>query len=113
MINPMTGRRNHNMIGKKGSLPPVLSDITLEYSLLKREGFDNPAFKMGEPIVISSGTATSVGAIVKLKGKNVYLKLKRPICSEAGSKIAITRKLGQRWRLAGFGVLKVSEAKGV
>ncbi len=95
-----------NMIGKKGGLPAVLLDIEMEYSLLKREGFDNPALKMGEPIVVSAGTATSVGAIMKLKGGSVFLKLKRPICAEKKSKIAITRRLGQRWRLAGFGILK-------
>ncbi len=95
-----------NMVGKKGTLPPVLSDIELEYKLLSREGFDNPALKPGEPIVISAGTATSVGAIVKLKGTSVFLKLKRPICAEKKSKMAITRRLGQRWRLSGFGILK-------
>ena len=115
-LDPAVAKSDHlvgNMIGKKGTLPPVMSDIALEYSLLKREGFDNPAFKMAEPIVISAGTSTSLGVIVKLKGKNVYLKLKRPICAESGSKIAITRKLGQRWRLSGFGVLKVAETKTV
>jgi len=44
--------------------------------------------------------------IVKLKGTTVTLKLKRPICAEKGNKMAITRRLGQRWRLSGFGVLK-------
>ena len=115
-LDPSVAKSDHlvgNMIGKKGTLPSVLSEIVLEYSLLKREGFDNPAFKMGEPIVISSGTATSVGAIMKLKGKNVYLKLKRPVCAENQNKIAITRRLGQRWRLAGFGILKHQEKKVV
>ena len=108
-IDPALAKSDHlagNMIGKKGALPPVLSEITLEYSLLKREGFDNPALKQAEPLVVSSGTATSVGAIAKLKGNAVTIRLKRPICAEKKSKIAITRRLGQRWRLAGFGVLK-------
>ncbi|MEM2137835.1 MAG: translation initiation factor IF-2 subunit gamma [Candidatus Anstonellaceae archaeon] len=95
-----------NLVGKKGALPPVITDIELEYKLLSREGFDNPALKPAEPIVISSGTATSVGVIVKLKGNTVSLKLKRPICAEKKSKMAITRRLGQRWRLSGFGILK-------
>jgi len=95
-----------NLIGKKGTLPPVLSEITLDYSLLKREGFDNPALKAAEPLVVSSGTATTLGVIVKLKGTSVTLKLKRPVCAEKGNKMAITRRLGQRWRLSGFGVLK-------
>jgi translation initiation factor 2 subunit 3 len=108
-IDPALAKSDHlagNLVGKKGTLPSVLSEIVLEYSLIKREGFDNPALKQAEPIVVSSGTATSVGVIVKLKGKDVTLKLKRPICAEKKSKIAITRRLGQRWRLAGFGILK-------
>jgi len=108
-LDPSIAKSDHlsgNMIGKKGTLPLVLSDIELEYSLLKREGFDNPALRMGEPIVVSAGTATSVGAIMKLKGGVVTIKLKRPICAEKKSKVAMTRRLGQRWRLAGFGILK-------
>ncbi|VVC01582.1 Translation initiation factor 2 subunit gamma [uncultured archaeon] len=108
-LDPAVAKSDHlagNLVGKKGTLPPVLYDVELEYSLLKREGFDNPAFKMGEPIVVSAGTATSVGAIVKLKGSSAFIKLKSPICAEKKSKIAITRRLGQRWRLSGFGILK-------
>jgi translation initiation factor 2 subunit 3 len=99
-------RLTGNMVGKRGTLPPVLSEITLDYKLLSREGFDNPALRAAEPLVVSSGTATSLGVILKLKGTTVTLKLKRPICAQKGSKMAITRRLGQRWRLAGFGVLK-------
>ena len=108
-LDPSVAKSDHlagNMLGRKGTLPPVLYDVEMEYSLLKREGFDNPALKMGEPLVISAGTATSVGAIAKLKGSSVFLKLKRPICAEKKSKIALTRRLGQRWRLSGFGILK-------
>jgi len=108
-IDPALAKSDHivgNMIGKKGTLPPVVSEIVAEYSLLKRDGFDNPAFRMAEPIVVSSGTATSLGVIVKLKSNTVTMKLKRPICAESKNKIAITRRLGQRWRLAGFGIIK-------
>lgn len=108
-LDPSVAKSDHlvgNMIGKKGTLPPVLTEVTVEYSLLKREGFDNPAFKQAEPIVISSGTATSVGAIVKLKSNTAQVRLKRPICAEKGNKVAITRRLGSRWRLAGFGLVK-------
>jgi len=108
-MDPAVAKSDHltgNLIGRKGTLPPVLSEIVLDYRLLSREGFDNPALKAAEPIVVSSGTATSLGVIVKLKGTTVTLRLKRPICGEKGNKMAITRRLGQRWRLSGFGVLK-------
>ena len=109
LLDPAVAKSDHlagNLIGKKGTLPAVLSDIDLDYKLLTREGFDNPALRMGEPIVVSAGTATSVGAIVKLKGTVASIKLKRPICAEKKSKVAMTRRLGQRWRLSGFGILK-------
>lgn len=108
-LDPAVAKSDHlagNLVGKKGTLPPVITDLELEYKLLVREGFDNPALKMGEPIVVSSGTATSVGAIVKLKGTSVFIKLKRPICAEKKGKVAITRRLGQRWRLSGFGIIR-------
>ncbi len=108
-LDPAVAKSDHlvgNLIGKKGTLPPVVSEIEMQYSLLKREGFKNPALRMGEPIVVSSGTATSVGAIKKLKSNKLYMTLKRPICAEKKSKVAITRRMGQRWRLAGFGILK-------
>ncbi|MEM4633983.1 MAG: translation initiation factor IF-2 subunit gamma [Candidatus Anstonellaceae archaeon] len=108
-LDPGIAKSDHlvgNLIGKKGTLPPVLSEVELEYKLLLREGIENPALKIGEPIVISAGTATSVGVITKLKGNTVMIKLKRPICAEKNSKAAITRRIGQRWRLAGFGIIK-------
>jgi translation initiation factor 2 subunit 3 len=94
------------LIGKKGGLPPVLNELNLEYTVLKREGIEIPPIKLNELIVISAGTATTVGIVTKLKPSFLSVKLKRPICTEKEVKVAITRKIGQRWRLAGFGVIK-------
>ena len=38
------------------------------------------------------------------KGK-VSCKLKRPVCAEVGSRVTISRMVGQRWRLIGFGII--------
>lgn len=95
-----------NMVGKPESLGAVLDAIDVDYSLIKREGFDNPAFKPAEPLVVSVGTATAIGVIVKLKGTTVSLKLKRAVYAEKGSRVAICRRIGQRWRLSAFGKLK-------
>ncbi|VVB57734.1 Translation initiation factor 2 subunit gamma [uncultured archaeon] len=95
-----------NILGKPEGLGPVLDAPELEYTMIKREGFDNPPLKMAEPLVISSGTATSLGVVVKLKGGVVTLKLKRAIYAEKGQKVALSRRMGQRWRLSAFGVVK-------
>ncbi len=95
-----------NIIGTPSALGPVLDAVDIDYTLIKREGFDNPPLKSAEPLVISVGTATSIGVITKLKGGALTLKLKRPIYAEKGQKVALSRRMGQRWRLSCFGIVK-------
>ncbi len=95
-----------NMVGSPAGLGNVLDQPEIEYTLIKREGFDNPPLKAAEALVISAGTATSIGVIVKLKGGALTLKLKRPIYAEKGQKVALSRRMGQRWRLSAFGIVK-------
>lgn len=84
----------------------ILTQPELEYTLIKREGFDNPPLKMGEPIVISVGTATSIGTISKLKSGRLTLALRRAIYAQKGAKVALSRRMGQRWRLSCFGIIR-------
>lgn len=92
-----------NVIGHPGKLPPVRNELSLEYSLLDRVDFENPSIKEGEAIVISVGTATTMGAADKVKKNSMHLALKRLVCAPKGAKVAISRSIGQRWRLAGAG----------
>lgn len=95
-----------NLVGAEGALPAVLGELQMELHLIQRVGFDNPPLKMNEPLVLGVGTATSVGFVEKVKKSVVSLKLKRPICVEKETKIAVSRRIGQRWRLSGYGVVK-------
>lgn len=90
-------------IGLSGSLPQVNDIIQVKYSLLERKDLENLPFKLNEPIVVSVHTATSVGIITNLAKKTATIKLKRPICANKGDKLALSRKIGQRWRLCGWG----------
>ena len=92
-----------NVIGHPGKLPPVRDEISLEYSLLDRVDFENSAIKEGEAIVVSVGTSTSIGLAEKVKKNSMHLKLKRLVCAQKGVKVAISRRVSQRWRLAGAG----------
>lgn len=93
------------VIGEEGDLGEVVDDVDLEYLLIERKDFENPPLKAGEPLVISIGTATSIGMITKLKGKKLQLKLKRAIYCEKGDKVALSRRVKQRWRLSCFGTV--------
>jgi len=95
-----------NLVGKPGTLPEIVNELVLEFHLLKRTDLDNPPLKQNEPLVLSIGTATGIGFVQSIKKNTVHLALKRPICIEEGGKIALSRRIGQRWRLAGYGSVK-------
>ena len=61
--------------------------------------------KHHEPLMLSVGTAVTVGVVTNTKKELVEVVLKRPVCAEIGARIAISRQLGARWRLIGMGVL--------
>lgn len=92
-----------NVISTVGNLPPIHNFLNVEYSLLDRVDFENSSIKEGETIVISAGTATTIGVVQKVKKNRMEVSLKRPIAAPIGSKIAISRRINQRWRLAGAG----------
>ena len=60
----------------------------------------------GEPLMLGVGTGTTVGSVTSARGEEAEVKLKRPVCAEAGAKIAINRRIGARWRLIGIGTLQ-------
>lgn len=100
-----------SVAGKVGTLPEVLHTLNLEVHLLKRvvgteEERKVEPLKMNEPLMINIGTATTVGVIRHIKGDEVEVVLKLPVCAEPGQRAAISRRLGARWRLIGYGVLK-------
>ena len=43
---------------------------------------------------------------VELHKNLFHIRLKRPVCAELNSKLAISRLVGTRWRLIGYGVIK-------
>ncbi|MEW6329387.1 MAG: translation initiation factor IF-2 subunit gamma [Candidatus Micrarchaeota archaeon] len=95
-----------NLLGKPGTLPPTSSEFTIDFHALKRVDIENPPLKIGEPMVLNIGTSTAIAFIEKMKKSALALKLKRPICAEKTAKIAVSRKIGQRWRLSGYATMK-------
>ncbi len=94
-----------SIIGLKGTLPKERNEIRLKYVLLKREDINNAPFKFAEPLLLNIHATPTSGVIKKLEKKTILIKLKRPIIIEKDEKIAISRRIGNRWRLSGYGVL--------
>lgn len=96
-----------NIVGKAGTLPPVRDRLNLDIHLIERVVDHNLGkIKNGESIVVNSGTATTLGTIVNMKRDLYEIVLKKPVCANDGDKVAVSRKVGSRWSLAGYGVIK-------
>lgn len=100
-----------SLVGLEGKTPPVRYDLHLETHLLERvvgakDKLVVEPIKKGEALLLNVNAAPTVGVVSEL-GKNSFkCLLKRPICADIGAKVAISRNLGQRWRLIGFGIIK-------
>ncbi len=93
------------VIGKKGTLPDNQTTLEIEYELIKRrlKSDEVLSFVMNEPVVINVQTATTVGFITSLKKDHMVVQLKREVCVDKGSMAALSKRVGQRWRLTAWG----------
>ena len=92
--------------GKPGSLPDTL-EVNLFDSLVgASENIKVESIKTSEPLMINSGSTTSVGIAKSARDNIVDLNLKIPICADPGSRVAISRKVESRWRLIGYGIIQ-------
>ncbi len=97
--------------GIPDTLPPVVNDITFKTVLMKRVvGVSSELavenLKTNEPLMLSVGTATTVGVVTSGRSDSAEVSLKIPVCVEKGQRIAISRRIAGKWRLIGYGVVE-------
>jgi len=97
--------------GKPDTLPPVLESLKIRTELLKSVvGMSSEqaveALKTNEPLMLSVGTATTVGVVTSGRSDSADISLKIPVCTEKGQRIAISRRIAGKWRLIGYGVVE-------
>ncbi len=95
--------------GEPGKLPAIRNTFTMNMQLLERvvgvtdESSVEPIHS-SEPLMLNVGTATTVGVVTSAReGGVVQVQLKRPVCAEKGDRVAVSRRIGARWRLIGVG----------
>ncbi|WP_248516077.1 translation initiation factor IF-2 subunit gamma [Salinarchaeum laminariae] len=96
--------------GHEGELPPTWEQFTMSVDLLDRvvgdmDDEEVDEITTGEPLMMTVGTATTVGSVTSARGDEAEVALQRPVCAEPGATIAINRRVGSRWRLIGIGTL--------
>jgi translation initiation factor 2 subunit 3 len=99
------------IVGPVGKLPPVWEEFTVKTTLLERvvgsaEGAEVEPVKTREPLMLTVGTATTVGVVTSARGDTADVKLKLPVCARSGQRIGISRRVGGRWRLIGHGTIE-------
>ncbi len=99
-----------NVVGHPGELPPVWYEFTLKVHLLDRvvgseKELEVEPIKLGETLMLNVNSAATVGIADKLGKDQFHCKLRLPVCAEKTSRITISRKIGTRFRLIGYGMI--------
>ncbi len=97
-----------NVLGKAGTLPDPVSELTIEYKLMERVIGTKELLKVrplmrGERIMITAGSAITLGIVSNLRKDIMEVKLRRPVVVWKGMRVAISRQVLGRWRLVGWG----------
>jgi translation initiation factor 2 subunit 3 len=100
-----------SVVGVTGALPQVWNELKLEPHLLERMvGAEDKLvvapLKLGELLMLNVNAAATVGVVKSLSKKEIVCTLRRPVCAEAGARVVMSRNMGQRWRLIGYGTIK-------
>ena len=83
--------------GHSGVLPPVWDRLRFQVTLMERvvgatSELSIEPLKHHEPLMLSVGTAVTVGVVTSAKKDLAEVTLKRPVCAEPGARIAISRQ---------------------
>jgi len=103
----LTGR----VIGVPGNLPKVAHDFVMKTTLLDRvvgssAELSVEGIKSNEPLMLSVGTATTVGVVKSARNGAAEVVLKIPVCILPGQRVAISRRISNKWRLIGYGIVE-------
>jgi len=99
------------VVAKPGKLPPVWHELKLDVQLLDRivgskaeEEVKPVADK--EMLMLNVNSAATVGIVRTLKKGIATCELKIPVCADVGDRVTISRRVGNRFRLVGFGIIQ-------
>lgn len=119
-IDPLLCRGNR-LEGNIAGLPDKMEDIFIKLAIkchllrrllnVKKKEWGKhveyvTAIKKGEVLLLNISFNVVGGVVLQIEGNNndeIIFLLKKPMCSELSEKIAISRKIGNSWRIIGWG----------
>ena len=104
------------VVGSKGNLPSIYTDIEINFFLLRRllgvktEGAKQGAkvrnLESGEVLMVNIGSTATGARVIAVKADMARLQLTSPACTEVNEKIALSRRIDKHWRLIGWATIK-------
>lgn len=103
------------VVGAKGHLPSIYTDIEINYFLLRRllgvktEGSKQAKVRKleaNEVLMVNIGSTATGARVVAVKADMARLQLTSPACTEVNEKIALSRRIEKHWRLIGWATIK-------
>ena len=98
-----------SVVGKPGTLPNDVEDIMIDVVLFDTavgtaEMVKVEPLKPKESVRLNIGTAAASGYVTNVRDSKIEVKLKKPVCLMPRSRVAISRRIAERWRLIGSGI---------
>jgi translation initiation factor 2 subunit 3 len=107
------------VLGLKGNLPGVFSEVEIQFHLLRRllgvktqEGTKQAKVQKltkTEVLMVNIGSTATGGKVIKVAEGDLNvarIALTQPVCTEVGEKIALSRRVDKHWRLIGWGEIR-------
>ena len=99
-----------SVIGKPGTLPENSTVTKLEINLFDTAVGSQGETKVtpvqvGELLRVNIGTAPVPAKVSKAKAGDIEIEFRRPVCLFTGGNVALSRRISERWRLIGAGVV--------
>ena len=97
-----------SVIGKPHSLPDTVEEMSIDINLFDTAVGTQDMVKVDpvknkENLRLNIGTAVTTGTVTGSKNNRIEIKVKKPVCLMEKSKVAISRRIADRWRLIGAG----------
>jgi translation initiation factor 2 subunit 3 len=97
-----------NIVCLPDHMPSVASNLTLGVELFEKamgteEQIPVDKIRTNEALVLNTGTSVSAGIVTFARDNVIDIELRRPVCIELNARVAISRRIGESWRLIGFG----------
>jgi translation initiation factor 2 subunit 3 len=98
--------------GLNGSVPEIVYNVKIKAQhfneVLGVEGHEDvDNFKLGEMLMMSVCTSTTIGKITRISGDILDMQLSIPIVPFQGDNVGLARNVNGHWRLIGFGEVVV------